>query len=104
MDEIVTLKKPVKQYEFLNPDFLEAMNDIGRLGHEVYGANAIEARNGTSRIPRHQENMLHAYRHITAYEDGVKHDHFGDLAHQLAAVAYNCLIEFHYLQRELSEK
>jgi hypothetical protein len=90
----------MKSYEFLNEDFLELMNDIGRYGHEKLGKNAIEIRSDRSRIPRHQANMLHVYRHITAYEDGVKHDHFGDLEHQLAAAAYNCLIEFYYLQRE----
>ena len=88
-------------YEFLNPDFLELMNDIGRLGHEKFGDDAIEANGDrTRKLPRHQANMLHAYRHITAYEDGVKHDHFGDLKHQLAAVAFNCMLEFWFSQGE----
>ena len=95
-----------KQYEFLNPDFLELMNNIGRLGHEKFGDDAIEVTGDTSRTnPRHQRgmNMLHAYRHITAYEDGVKHDHFGDLKHQLAAVSFNCMIEFWFSQHEQGE-
>jgi hypothetical protein len=95
-----------KQYEFLNPDFLALMNDIGRLGHEKFGDDAIEVTGDTSRTnPRHQRgmNMLHAYRHITAYEDGVKHDHFGDLKHQLAAVSFNCMIEFWFSQHEQGE-
>ena len=88
-------------YEFLNPDFLELMNDIGRLGHEKFGDDAIEANGDrTRKLPRHQANMLHAYRHITAYEDGVKHDHFGDLKHQLAAAAFNCMLEFWFSQGE----
>jgi hypothetical protein len=94
---------PPNPYEFLNENFLALMNDIGRLGHEKFGDDAIEVTGDTSRTnPRHQRgmNMLHAYRHITAYEDGVKHDHFGDLKHQLAAVSFNCMIEFWFSQGE----
>ena len=95
---------PMKPYEFLNPDFLELMNDIGRLGHEKFGADAIESSGDrTRKLPRHQANMLHAYRHIANYEDGVKHDHFGDLKHQLAAVSFNCMIEFWFSQHEQGE-
>ena len=92
-----------KQYEFLNPDFLELMNGIGRLGHEKFGADAIEVSGDkTRKIPRHQRgmNMLHAYRHITAYEDGVKHDKLGTLQAQLAATAFNCMLEFWFSQGE----
>lgn len=103
MDEIATLKKPVKSYEFLNPDFLEAMNDIGRPGHEVYGANAIEvAENKTRVLPRHQkaEILRHAHQHLWLYEDGVKHDKTGNLQGHLGAVAFNAMLEFYFSQGE----
>ena len=91
-------------YEFLNPDFLALMNDIGRLGHEKFGDDAIEANGDrTRKLPRHQANMLHAYRHITAYEDGVKHDKLGTLQAHLAAAAFNCMLEFWFSQHEQGE-
>jgi hypothetical protein len=91
-------------YEFLNPDFLALMNDIGRLGHEKFGDDAIEVTGDTSRTnPRHQANMLHAYRHITAYEDEVKHDKLGTLQAHLAAAAFNCMLEFWFSQHEQGE-
>ena len=94
----------MKQYEFLNEEFLTLMNDIGRLGREKFGLDSIEASGDkTRKNPRHQANMLHAYRHITAYEDGVKHDHFGTLDHQLAAVAFNAMLEFWFSQHERGE-
>jgi hypothetical protein len=102
---IATLERELaakpKQYEFLNPDFLALVNDIGRLGHEKFGADAIESSGDrTRKLPRHQANMLHAYRHITAYEDGVKHDKLGTLQAQLAAAAFNCMLEFWFSQGE----
>jgi hypothetical protein len=100
MDEIAVLKA---SREFLDEDFLELMNDIGRLGHETLGADAVEVSGDrTRRIPRHQKdaNILHVYRHITEYADGIKHDHFGTLKHQLAAAAFNCLMEYYFSQGE----
>jgi hypothetical protein len=47
--------------------------------------------------------MLHAYRHITAYEDGIKHDKLGTLQAQLAAAAFNCMLEFWFSQHEQGE-
>ena len=96
----------MKQFEFLNENFLALMNDIGRLGHEKLGENAIEFhKDGVRRIPRHQKgsNMLHAYRHITAYEDGIPHDKLGTLEGHLAAVAFNAMLEFYFSQHEQSK-
>lgn len=33
-----------RKYEFLDPDFLEAMNEIGRYGYEKYGKNSFQYR------------------------------------------------------------
>ena len=91
----------LKPYEFLNPNFLALMNDIGRLGHEKFGSESVEVSGDkTRKNPRHQANMLHAYRHITAYEDGVKHDKLGTLQAQLAAAAFSCMLEFYFSQGE----
>jgi len=101
LERELAAKPSPSPYEFLNPDFLALMNDIGRLGHEKFGDDAIEANGDrTRKLPRHQANMLHAYRHITAYEDGVKHDKLGTLQAHLAAAAFNCMLEFWFSQGE----
>ena len=93
----------LKSYEFLDPEFLELMNDIGRLGHEKFGADAFEnAENPGRQIPRHQkqEILRHARKHLCDYENGIRHDKKGTLDHQLAAAAFNCFLEFKFSQGE----
>ena len=96
-----------KPYKFLNPDFLELMNEIGRYGEEKYGADSFHARAKTgdhsrgSLLRTQKEQILnHARQHITDYENGILHDHFDDLNHQLAAAAFNLLMEFYFSQGE----
>jgi len=91
----------MKNFEFLDEEFLELMNDIGRLGHEKFGADAIEVNGDrTRKHPRHQANMVHAYRHIANYEEGKPHDKLGTLQAHLAAAAFNCMLEFYFSQGE----
>ena len=89
-------------YEFLDPNFLALMNDIGRIGHEAFGADAFEASGPQRRIPRHQkaEILRHAHQHLWLYEDGMRHDKLGTLPAHLAAVAFNAMLEFYFSQGE----
>lgn len=95
-------------YEFLDQRFLTLMNDIGRLGYEKMGADSFEANRGgygtktRRRIPRHrkEEILRHAREHLAAYESGIPHDHFGALDYQLAAAAFNMMLEFYFSQGE----
>jgi len=91
----------MKQYEFLNPDFLALMNDIGRLGYEKYGDDIATF---TARKPgaRWESTAVvkHVQEHLAAYLNGSPHDHFGTAKHQLAAAAFNCLLEFHFATLE----
>ena len=95
-----------KQYEFLDEGFLELMNDIGRYGEEKYGADSFHARAQTGDRSRslkrtQKEDILrHARKHTVDYENGVRHDHFGDLKHQIAAAAFNCMMEYYFSQGE----
>jgi hypothetical protein len=103
MDEInIKSTGSGKQYEFLDNDFLTLMNDIGRLGHEKFGADAFEANDGIRRIPRHQtdSNIYHARGHLTNYLLRVPHDKLGTLQAHLAAAAFNCMMEFYFSQGE----
>jgi hypothetical protein len=96
-----------KPYEFLNSGFLELMNEIGRYGEEKYGADSFHARaqtgdrsRGSLLRTRKEQILNHARQHITDYENGILHDHFGDASHQLAAAAFNLLMEFYFSQGE----
>ena len=96
----------MKQYEFLNSDFLELMNDIGRYGEEKYGAESFHARAQSGDRSRSlkrtqtEEIMHHVREHTVAYEAEILHDHFGTRKHQLAAAAFNCLMEYYFSQGE----
>lgn len=89
-------------YEFLSPAFLEAMNDIGRYGSEKYGTDSFQARRlkgDTSRSLRRCEPQAiadHAREHFSMYLNHLPHDHFGTDKHQLAAVAFNAMMEFYF--------
>jgi hypothetical protein len=88
---------------FLNAKFIEAMNDIGRYGHEKYGEESFHYRaslGDTSRgsLSRTQSEEIaeHAAAHFRMHIDGILHDHFQTRRHQLAAVAFNAMMEFYF--------
>lgn len=89
-------------YEFLDPEFLILMDEIGRYGHEKQPVDGLLFGNRARLIPRHRKEQIlnHARQHITDYENGIPHDHFGDASHQLAAAAFNLLMEFYFSQGE----
>jgi hypothetical protein len=95
-----------KSFEFLDEGFLELMNDIGRYGMEKYGAESFHARAQTGdrsrSLKRTQkaEIMHHAREHTAMYENGILHDKFGTLDHQLAATAFNAMMEFYFSRYE----
>lgn len=91
------------RWNFLIDSFLEAMNDIGRYGYEKYGSDSFQARrlNGdNSRGPmrRCQSQIIadHAREHFSMYLNHDAHDHFGTDRHQLAAVAFNAMMEYYF--------
>lgn len=91
------------QYEFLDAAFLEAMNDIGRYGHEKYGKDSFHHRatygdRSRGKLERAGSAAIikHSQEHGDAYLRKEIHDHFGTLKHQLAAVAFNALMEFYF--------
>ena len=90
------------KYEFLNPDFLDLMNEIGRLGHEKFGADAFEVAGSKRQIARHRKAdiLRHAHQHLWLYEDGMKHDKTRNLQGHLAAAAFNAMLEFIFSKGE----
>ena len=91
----------MKQYEFLNEDFLTLMNDIGCLGHEKFGDD-IATFTARKLGARWESEAVydHARDHFEAYMSHIPHDHFGTAKHQLAAAAFNCMLEFIFSQGE----
>ena len=90
-------------YQFLVAEFLVAMNDIGQYGSEKYGEDSFQARQlkgDSSRGPmiRTQAHVIaaHAMNHFNDYLHETPHDHFGTMRHQLAAVAFNAMMEFYF--------
>jgi hypothetical protein len=95
-------------YEFLSPQFLEAMNDIGRYGFEKYGVDSFQARravgdNSRGEMARATTMAIaaHAREHFAQYQSHIPHDHFGTDKHQLAAVAFNAMMEFYFAGLEV---
>lgn len=91
-------------YPHLIREFLQAMEDIGQHGHTKYGSipgsftndrlNDIRER----RIERVEQSVIlnHTKDHVYAYKAGERHDHFHTRRHQLAAAAFNLMMEFYY--------
>lgn len=90
-------------YEFLNRNFLETMNDIGRYGNEKYGEASFHARakrgdQSRGGLDRTQSDTIaeHAKEHFAMYLRGELHDNFNTRKHQLAAVAFNAMMEYYF--------
>lgn len=96
--------------EFLSARFLDAMNDIGRYGFEKYGAESFQSRRASGDVSRgsleRNRSLViadHAREHFSQYLSFIAHDHFHTDGHQLAAVAFNAMMEFVYAGLETEE-
>lgn len=94
---------PEPKYKFLNPAFLEAMDEIGQYGHEKYGEFSFHARAARGDHSRGEHARTspvaiaeHSKSHFAMYLRGEIHDHFGTFKHQLAAAAFNAMMEFYF--------
>jgi hypothetical protein len=73
------------------------MNDIGRYGHEKYGSlPRVRSEHAKPERVTTEEIADHALNHFLAYLSGEPHDHFKTRKHQLAAVAFNAMMEFQF--------
>lgn len=88
----------------LMPGFLEAMDDIGRYGFVKYGADSFQARRLKGDVSRYMDRvtkdmiMSHVREHAWAYQRGEIHDNFHTLKHQLAAIAFNAMMEYYFAE------
>lgn len=96
-------------FTHVSNDFIALMNEIGHHGFTKHGDNTFQARilagenlrgsDPNDRLSK-KNNMLHVIEHTEAYYKNEAHDHFHDAEHQLAAIAYNAMMEFICLQQE----
>jgi len=88
-----------RRFPTLSYDFIECMGQIGDYGLQKYGDGSLayKMKSGdfsrTSRTVR-REIAKHANVHFEEYIDGILHDKFGTRKHQLAAAAFNPMMEF----------
>lgn len=88
-------RQPVSyDYEGLNWNFIKLMAEIANYACTKYGS-AEQYTNG--RLEGQRSPINHIAEHMRAYMAREQHDKFGDLDHQLAAIAYNAMMEFYYL-------
>lgn len=90
----------------VNASFIETMCDIGRYGLDKYGENSFEVRaqrgdksRGEGALGLRTSSLgigQHINNHYYEYLQGVKHDKFGTFKHQLAAAAFNAMMEYHF--------
>lgn len=92
----------MSEYKHLIPAFLKAMDEIGAYGEAKHRENSMQAsivKNDRSRPTERvseQELQRHSRQHWQDYTRRMAHDHFGTLKHQLAAAAFNAMMEFYY--------
>ena len=89
--------------EHLLDEFLRAMNDIGQYGFDKHKERSFQAHRLNGDQDRGGYDLLspaalaeHCREHFDAYLRGERHDHFGSRRHQLAAVAFNAMMEFYF--------
>lgn len=89
-------RQPVTyRYDALNWEFIKLLAEIAKLAEEKYGSPE-QYTNG--RLEGEKSPVNHIGEHLRMYIAREPHDHFGGLKHQLAAIAYNAMMEFHYLE------
>jgi len=88
-------RQPVNfRYDSLNWEFLKLLAEIGHYASEKYGSPE-QYTNG--RLEGEKSPINHIPEHLRSYIAREPHDHFGDIKYHLAAIAYNCMIEYFYL-------
>lgn len=93
-------RQPVTyRYDGLNWDFIKMMAEIA-----YYAGNKYPDKNNLSGYFKHRLHgekgpINHIVEHLRQYLNGEPHDHFNDRAYQLAAIAYNAMMEALYLRK-----
>jgi len=84
------------RYDVLYWNFIHAMAEIGHIGAEKYG----DLNYQQSKLRRDKSPVNHMANHLRQYINGEKHDKLGDRKYQLAAIAFNAMMEFYYSENK----
>lgn len=88
-------RQPVDfNFESLNWDFIHLMAKIANYANTKYGS-AVQYTN--ARLEGGNSPINHIVGHVREYSKRQVHDRFGNLEMQLAAIAYNAMMEYYYL-------
>ena len=83
------------RYDALNPQFIKMLAEIGSYAATKYGSWEQYA---AGRLVGEKSPVNHIYEHLRQYQMGEPYDHFeGHVGRHLAAIAYNAMMEWHYL-------
>lgn len=92
---VVAQRNPVDyRYDLLDKRFFHLVAQIAHYGAEKYGDKNWQK----SRLVGGKSPINHIYDHLRQYDLGMMHDKFQSLGHQLAAIAFNAMMEFYYLE------
>lgn len=91
------VRTPVNyRYDALVWDFVKALAEIAHYSADKYGDATNYQR---SVLEGNKSPMNHVIEHYREYMEGIPHDHFGNVQMQLAAIAYNAMMEWYYVAR-----
>lgn len=71
---------------------------MAEIAHYADGKYGSVEQYTDGRLEGDKSPLNHIADHLRQYVTQRRHDKFGDLSHQLAAIAYNAMMEFYYLQ------
>lgn len=83
-------------YTVLYRPFLHAMAQIGHYGASKYGYDNWKR----SPLVHDKSPQNHLEGHLTELAEGRPHDHFHTLRHQIAAIGFNAMMMFYWMERE----
>ena len=88
---------------YVRPEFVLLMEEILAYGHRKHASESFQSAVLTQDFQRRGDRLSsntilhHIHAHALDYEQRIPHDHFSDLAHQLAAIAVNAMMECYFL-------
>jgi hypothetical protein len=89
-------RQPVNfEYQELNWDFIKLLGKVAHYAHEKYGS-VQQYTDG--RMEGEKSPLNHIIEHFRQYVTQEPHDHFTDTKYHLAAIAYNAMMEFYFLE------
>lgn len=94
--QIINRDPVTYRYDVLYWNFIHAMAEIGHIGAEKYGDFNYQQ----SGLIREKSPVNHMANHLRQYINREHHDKLGDVKYQLAAIAFNAMMEFWHWEND----